>query len=156
MEEANFPVSVLMQCRALQNVWQSEVWEPQAVLAEAGEGEPRLCHEEPGLRQWIYPRMQLHLRVADADGYFLNVSTAEPSVFVLWRMQDERAVPAHLTASYSEASSWMDGGEQVDRVPMPRAIFDWVSEFVQRHYRPQPKKKIRPQSFKSPKDRARI
>jgi hypothetical protein len=50
----------------------------------------------------------------------------------------------------------MDGGEQVDRVPMPREIYDWVSAFVQQHYRPQPKKKIRPQSFKSPKDRARI
>jgi hypothetical protein len=156
MEEPRFPVAVVMQCRALRNVWQSEVWEPQAVLPDAGEGEPRLCHEEPGLRQWLYPQMQIQLRVADADGYFLNVSTAEPSVFVLWRMEDERAVPAHLTASYSEASSWMDGGEQVDRVPMPRPIFDWVSEFVQRHYRPQPKKKIRPQSFKSPKDRARI
>ena len=156
MEEPKISVAVVMQCRALQNVWQSEVWEPQAVLPAAGEGEPRLCREEPGLRQWLYPQMQLQLRAADADGYFLNVSTAEPSVFVLWRMEGERAVPAHLTASYSEASSWMDGGEQVDRVPMPRPIFDWVSEFVQRHYRPQPKKKIRPQSFKSPKDRARI
>jgi len=71
-------------------------------------------------------------------------------------MEGERAVPCHLTLSYSEASSWMDGGEQVDRVPMPREIYDWVSGFVQQHYRPQPKKKIRPQSFKSPKDRARI
>jgi hypothetical protein len=156
MENASFPVSVVMQRRELRNRWQSEAWEPVAVLPEAGEGAPRLRHEEPGLRQWVYPRMQVHLRVADADGYFLNVSTSEPSVFVLWRMENGLAVPVHLTASYSEASSWMDGGEQVDRVPMPRALYDWVSEFVQRHYRPQPKKKIRPQSFKSPKDRARI
>ena len=112
MENASFPVSVVMQRRELQNVWQSEAWEPLAVLPDAGEGEPRLCHEEPGLRHWIYPRMQIQLRVADADGYFLNVSTAEPSVFVLWRMEGERAVPAHLTVSYSEASSWMDAGEQ--------------------------------------------
>ncbi|MDH5221067.1 MAG: DUF3305 domain-containing protein [Betaproteobacteria bacterium] len=151
-----FPVSVVMQRRELDNRWQSEAWEPVAVLPEAGEGAPRVCHEEPRVRQWLYPAMRLALRVADADGYFLNVSTAEPSVFVLWRMQDALAVPVHLTASYSEASSWMDGGEQVDRVPMPREIYDWVSAFVQRHYRPQPKKKIRPQSFKSPKDRARI
>lgn len=156
MENTSFPVSVVMQRRELQNRWQSEAWEPLAVLPEAGEGAPRVCHEAPGVRQWLYPAMRLALRVADADGYFLNVSTAEPSVFVLWRMQDALAVPVHLTASYSEASSWMDGGEQVDRVPMPREIYDWVSAFVQRHYRPQPKKKIRPQSFKSPKDRARI
>lgn len=156
MNNPTFPVSIVMQRRALQNRWQSEVWEPHAVLAGAGEGAPRVLVDEPGLTQWLYPGLEIMLRVADADGYYLNVSTSEPCVFVLWRMEGERAVPAHLTVSYSEASSWMDGGEQVDRVPMPREIYDWVSEFVQRHYRPQPKKKIRPQSFKSPKDRARI
>ena len=145
-----------MQCRALQNRWQSETWEPAGVLHEAGEGTPRVIAEKPGLTQWLYPGMKIGLRVADADGYFLNVSTAEPSVFVLWRMEGDRGAPCHLTVSYSEASSWMDAGEQVDRVPMTREIYDWVSDFVQRNYRPQPKKKIRPQSFKSPKDRARI
>jgi hypothetical protein len=43
----------------------------------------------------------------------------------------------------------------VDRAPMPPDLFARVGDFVARHYRPQPKKKIRPQSFKSPKDRAR-
>jgi hypothetical protein len=156
MQNPTFPVSIVMQRRALQNRWQSEVWEPFAVLAEAGAGAPRALLEEPDLAQWLHPRLHIMLRVADADGYYLNISTSEPCVFILWRMEVERAVPCHLTLSYSEASSWMDGGEQVDRVPMPREIYDWVSEFVQRHYRPQPKKKIRPQSFKSPKDRARI
>lgn len=156
MENSTFPVSIVMQRRALNNPWQSVAWEPFAVLPQAGEGSARVLVEEQSVTQWLYPGMQIHLRVADADGYFLNVSTSEPCVFVLWRMEGERAVPCHLTVSYSEASSWMDGGEQVDRVPMPRPIYDWVSDFVQRHYRPQPKKKIRPQSFKSPKDRARI
>lgn len=156
MNNPTFPVSIVMQRRALRSRWQSEVWEPLAVMPEAGEGVARVLVEEPGLAQWIHPGMRIGLRVADADGYYLNISTSEPCVFVLWRMEGERAVPCHLTLSYSEASSWMDGGEQVDRVPMPREIYDWVSGFVQQHYRPQPKKKIRPQSFKSPKDRARI
>lgn len=155
MEKPQFPVSVIMQRRALHNRWQSEAWEPAGVLAEAGEGAPRLVAEAPDLAQWLYPGMQIGLRAADADGYFLNLSTNEPCVFVLWRLEDGRAVPHHLTLSYSEASSWMDGGEQVDRVPMPREIYDWASAFVERHYRPPVKQRIRPQSFKSPKDRAR-
>ena len=156
MEKPQFPVSVIMQRRTLHNRWQSEAWEPAGVLAEAGEGAPRLVLEEADRAQWLYPGMHILLRAADADGYFLNLSTNEPCVFVLWRLEEGgRAAPHHLTLSYSEASSWMDGGEQVDRVPMPREIYDWASAFVELHYRPPVKQRIRPQSFKSPKDRAR-
>ena len=155
MLNPTFPVQVVMQRREIQHRWQNDVWEPVAVLPGAGEGEPGIVAHAPGVTRWLYPGHELMLRPADADGYFLNVSTSEPCVFVLWRMEGERAVPAHLTVSYSEASSWMDGGEDVDRVPMTPEIFAWVSDFVREHYRPQPKKKIRPQSFKSPKDRAR-
>lgn len=155
MNNPTFPVSIVMQRRAIQHRWQSDVWEPFAVLPGAQKGEPRVLADAPEATRWLYPGMEIMLRVADADGYFLNVSTNEPCVFVLWRMEGERAVPAHLTVSYSEASSWMDGGEEVDRVPMPPEIYAWVSDFVVKNYRPQPKKKIRPQSFKSPKDRAR-
>lgn len=155
MQNPTFPVSIEMQRRAIQHRWQSDVWEPVAVHSGAGEGAPRIVEQTADTTRWLYPGMEIMLRVADADGYFLNVSTREPCVFVLWRMEGERAVPAHLTVSYSEASSWMDGGEEVDRVPMPPDLFAWVSDFVVQNYRPQPKKRIRPQSFKSPKDRAR-
>lgn len=155
MEKPQFPVSVIMQRRVLHNRWQSEAWEPAGVLPGAGEGVPRQIVDEAEVAQWLYPGMRILLRAADADGYFLNLSTSEPCVFVLWRMDEGRAAPHHLTLSYSEASSWMDGGEQVDRVPMAREIYDWASEFVQLHYRPPVKQKIRPQSFRSPKDRAR-
>jgi len=40
-------------------------------------------------------------------------------------------------------------------VAMPAAVFAWVGEFVEKNYRPEPKKRIKPQSFLSPKDRAR-
>jgi len=50
------------------------------------------------------------------------VSTQEPRVFVMWRMEQERAVPQFVTVSYDEASRWMDGGEQVDSVAMRRGV----------------------------------
>jgi len=150
-----FPVSIVMQRREVRHRWQDHVWQPVAALSGAGEGEPRVVAEGGGATRWLYPGMELVLRVADADGYFLNVTTSEPSVFVMWRLEAERAVPRHVTVSYSEASSWMEGGENVDRVPMPPDILAWVRDFVVKNYRPQPKKKIRPQSFKSPRERAR-
>jgi hypothetical protein len=64
-------------------------------------------------------------------------------------------VPQFATVSYDEASRWMDGGEHVDPVAMPTSIYAWVGEFVEQNYRAAPKKRIKPQSFLSPKDRAK-
>jgi hypothetical protein len=50
----------------------------------------------------------------------------------------------------------MDAGESVDRVPMPQPLLPWVAGYVERNYRPEPKKKRRPQSFRHPKDRSAV
>jgi hypothetical protein len=149
-------VAVVMQCRAVENRWQSEVWEPSGVLSNyAGAAEPRVLVEHPGLKQWLYPGLEIVVRKSEAEGYYHNVSSAEPCVFILWRMENSRAVPQFVTVSYDEASRWMDGGESVDRVAMPADLFAWVGEFVEQNYRAVSKKRIKPQSFLSPKDRAR-
>jgi hypothetical protein len=145
-----------MQCRAVENRWQSEVWEPSGVLSNyEGATEPRVLVERPGLKQWLYPGLEIAVHKSEAEGYYHNVSSAEPSVFILWRIENARAVPQFVTVSYDEASRWMDGGESVDRVAMPADLFAWVGEFVEQNYRAGPKKRIKPQSFLSPKDRAR-
>jgi Protein of unknown function (DUF3305) len=147
-------VAVVMQRRALDNRWQSEVWEPVGVLAGyEGEAEPRILVDGETTTQWLYPGFEVTLHRAEAEGYYHNVSAREPRVFILWRMTEGRAVPQFVTVSYDEASRWMDGGENVDSVPMPAELFAWVGEFVEQNYRPQPRKRIKPQSFLSPKDR---
>ena len=156
MDRPSKRLAVIMQRRAIQNRWQSEVWEPLSVLEDyEGEGGARLLVDEPGMTQWLYPGLEIVLHRAEAEGYFHNVSTPAPNVFVLWRMDEERAVPHYVTVSYDEASRWMDGSAQVDPVPMPSRLREWVVAFVQAHYRPEPRKRIKPQSFLSPKDRAR-
>lgn len=148
-------VAVVMQRRAIQNRWQSEVWEPLGVISGyEGGAEPRMLVERKEIAQWLYPGFDIALQRAEAEGYFHNMSTAAPNVFVLWRMEAARAVPKFVTVSYDEASRWMDGGAQVDSVAMPAAMRAWVRGFVELHYRPEPKKRIRPQSFLSSRDRA--
>jgi len=143
-----------MQRRAVDNRWQSEVWEPLGVLADyAGEIEPRIIVHTRDITQWLYPGFDIVLQRSEAEGYFHNVSTAAPNAFVLWRMEDARAVPRYVTVSYDEASRWMDGGAQVDAVAMAPAMRTWLLEFVEQNYRPQPKKRIRPQSFLAPTER---
>jgi hypothetical protein len=154
MEKPKKAVAVIMQRRAVDNRWQSEVWEPAGVLADyAGPRQPRVIVERPGTTQWLYPAFEIVLHRAEAEGYFHNVSTVAPNVFVLWRMEEGRAVPRYVTVSYDEASRWMDGGAHVDPVPMPPAMITWVREFVEQNYRPEPKKRIKPRSFLTPADR---
>ena len=159
MGEPEMPVAVIMQRRAVQNRWQSEVWEPLGIVLNhqsknAASAEPSLLVDEGGVTQWLHPGFLLKLFRDEAQGYYLNVSTPEPRVFVMWRMEDELAVPKFVTVSYDEAGRLMDGGEQVDNVAMPAELFAWVGEYVEKNYRPEPKKRRRPQSFIAPKDRA--
>jgi hypothetical protein len=141
-----------MERRKLANRWQSEHWAPVEVLPDAGEAAPRLVLEDSDRARWLHPGFAIELHRDEAEGYYLNLTTATPYVFVMWRMEDGLAVPQVVTVSYQEAGRMMDGGEQVDGVPMPPALMAWVDEFVRAHYRPEPKKqRIRPPSFKGAK-----
>lgn len=157
MEKPSRRIAVVMQRRPISSRWQSEVWEPRAVLAGYEEGgEPRLLVEDAGIQQWLHPGFTLTLHRDETEGYYMNVSSGSPRVFVLWRMDEEtgRGLPLDVTVSYDEGGRWMDGGNAVDSVGMPAEIFTWVGEYVEQNYRPEPKKRRKPRSFMHPKDRA--
>jgi hypothetical protein len=154
VEKPSKRVAVVMQRRAIENRWQSEVWEAAGVLVDYPAAQHRCLFDSPALTQWLYPGFDVVLQRCEAEGYFHNVSAARPSVFVLWRAEDRGAVPHYVTVSYDEASRWMDGGAQVDSVPMPAGMAAWLRAFVEANYRPEPKKRIRPKSFLAPQDRA--
>jgi Protein of unknown function (DUF3305) len=154
MEKPKFPVAVVMQRRELDNRWQNEAWEPRSVIPSVEpKGAPRLLVDEGGVQQWLHPGFELVLHRDEAEGYYLNVSVPGARVFVLWRMDDDKAVPLDVTASYNEGGRWLDGGHSVDGVAMLPEIFAWVGEFVEQNYRPEPRKRIKPRSFVHPKDR---
>jgi len=142
-----------MQRKALQNRWVDCAWESWSVLPGFPEGEPRVLVEEAGITQWLHPGFTLRLHRDEAEGYYLNLTAPNPRVFVLWRMEGEEALPMEVTASSEEAGRWLDGGHTVDGVAMPRDVFAWVGEWVEANYKPQLEKRIKPRSFKHPKDR---
>src|SRR5271156_1659873 len=119
MEKPTKTLAVIMQRRAIRNRWESATWEPWSVL-ESGEpkGEPRMLVDQAEVSQWLYPGFDLVLHRDEAQGYYLNVSSGSPRIFVLWRMEDERecpgraerALPLQVTASYDEGGRWLDGG----------------------------------------------
>ena len=154
MQKPTKTLAVIMQRRATRNRWVSVAWEPWSVLeSDEPQGGPRMLVERADVAQWLYPGFELVLHRDEAEGYYLNVSTDSPKVFVLWIMDAARGVPLQVTASYHEASRWMDAGHTMDCVPMPADLFAWVGEYVENNYRPEPRKRIKPRSFVHPKDR---
>jgi len=153
VDKPSFRVGVVMQRKSLQNRWVDFMWEPWGVLPGYQDGAPRLLLEKDGAAQWLHPGFKLVIHRDEAEGYYLNVSSQRPSVFVLWRMEGEQALPLEVTVSSEEAGRWLDGGHSVDGVAMLPEIFAWVGDYVEKNYRPEPKKRIKPRSFKHPRDR---
>jgi hypothetical protein len=133
-----------MERRALANRWQSESWQPVAVVPDEPDAPgPRVILEEGARTQWLHPGFEVVLHRDEAEGYYLNLTAGQPYMFVMWRIDDDVGVPKIVTPSYNEAARMMDGGEQVDAVAMPLPVREWLAPFVAEHYKPEPKKKVR-------------
>ena len=152
MPNPSLAVAVVMERTPLANQrWQSEKWEPIGVgpdFAEPG-APPRALVQNAARAQWLYPGFKVELFHDEAEGYYLNLSSHKPFVFVNWL--EENGVPKSVTVSYNEAARLLDAGERVDGVPMPLEWVPWLAEYVERNYRPEPKKRARPPSFKGAK-----
>jgi hypothetical protein len=144
-------VAVVMERTPLANRWRSEKWEPIGVVPDTNEpgAAPRVLMDNSSRAQWLHPGFKLELFHDEAEGYYLNLHSPRPYVFVNWLEDAGAGVPRSITVSYNEAARQMDGGAQVDGVPMPSEWISWLGEYVDKHYKPEPKKqRIRPPSFK--------
>lgn len=141
-----FPVAVIMEKTRLDNRWVSEKWEAIGVVPafDAAVDAPiRQIFGDEAREQFLAGCFALELFRDEVDNYHLNLTSPEPRVFIMWRMDDDFAKPVEVTLSYGEAARWLDSGEQCDGVPMPPEIADWLGDFVNTHYKPAVRKKIK-------------
>ena len=142
-----FPVAVVMEKTRVDNRWVSEKWEAIGVVpafaADPAAGAPRRLVAENDLEQFLVGHFPLELFRDEVDNYHLNLTSPEPRVFVMWRPDDDIPRPVSVTLSYGEAARWLDSGEQCDGVPMPREIADWLGDFVNTHYKPAVRHKVK-------------
>ena len=168
--------AVLMRKQTIDNPWVSFRWAPQEVLPDFGQFASEagvdnkisgqfLGRDDQG-ESWLFTGYDLNLFPDEAEGYYLNLSATQPCWFVMWRLEEdiERyidaqsielvksessfAVPHRISVSYNEAGRLLDGGESVDSIPLSVEHASWLQEFVNEHYRPEPKRRHRPESFK--------
>lgn len=149
-------VSVIMErVQLLSSRWGGESWSAKGVVCDGSTpGTPeRTIVQREDLTQILFPGCRLALTAQEAEGYFLNISSPEPKIFVMWRPQDGIARPELLTVSYHEGSRWMDNEENVDGVPLPSELRPWIAQFVTENYKPEPKK---PKRYASSRDKGRM
>src|SRR5262245_45327835 len=107
MPYPSLAVSVVMERTPLENNrWESEKWEPIGVVPDMGEpgAPPRALVQDSSRSQWLYPGFKLQLFHDEAEGYYLNLSSQKPFVFVIWLEEGGAGVPKAVTVSYNEAA----------------------------------------------------
>ena len=150
---------MVVEREAQPNRWQdwrfrvAEVVPNEAAFGTAA----RLLHDDGRVARWLYPAIAIELFADEGKGYFLNLTSGKPSWFVLWRVDTadpSQAGPAAVSLSYNEAARWLDNAdEQMDSLPLPPEVRDWLQAFTDAHYRPEAEPRRKPRSFLSPRDR---
>jgi hypothetical protein len=147
---APYPIAVIMERERLANRWATERWEAKGVVrdeAPPGSGE-RVILKDERVTQVLFPGFVLRLHPDESEGYIYNITSPQPKIFIMWRMQGDVARPASLSVSYHEGARWMDAEECVGGVALPPDLLAWIAEFAAEHYKPEPKKKVRYASSK--------
>ena len=152
---SNFPVSIVMQHRIIENnVWLAEQWEAEAVIAGGSNADTipektvsRIGSDE---EKYIWINYQINLFADESESYYFNIISDSPSVFVVCRDEEEdgELVPFKVSVNYDEASSFLELEEQVFKVPMPAEIYRWVEAFVVNNYVPVKRKKRKLENWK--------
>src|SRR3984893_12092091 len=152
MIPASFSLAVVIESLALSNRWANEQWHVAAVERDDSPRHPpvRMVHDTTRTC-WRFTGLAMELHLSESEGYYLNITSPDPKVFVMWRMAEAaaadeegpRAFPVLVTVSYNEAARLLDGGEQVDATPLSAEMLAWMQPFVDANYRPEPKRKVR-------------
>jgi uncharacterized protein DUF3305 len=156
VERPTQKIALILQREAVESRWETHHWVLLGAVPDVG-GESRTIGESDSVLQRIYPGFEVTLYRDEAEGYFLNVSSDAPSVFVSLRLDEASGdpYPFQATLSYNEAARWMDSNERVERVVVWPELVAWMGQWVEDNYRPEPKKRRKPRSFEGKEGRLR-
>lgn len=152
------PVAVVIERRAKPNAWEEWSFRIAEVVPDDGRfgTVPQVLQDDGKLTRTVHPGLAVTLHHDEGEGYYLNLSSGAPVWFVMWRIAEDdpaRAWPEFVTLSYNEAGRLLDAQERVDNVPLAPEVRDWLQAYTAVHYRPEPKERKRPASFRAPDQR---
>ena len=151
MRPTRIPVAVEFEKVAVHSRWMDARWQLSRI--ELVDADPDAVDEHAVeridasdvLERWRYPGQLTEMHPSEGEGYWLNLNSPDPRAFVMWRLRDgdgePPVFPVVVTLSYNQAARMMDGGEQVDSVPLDPRIHALLVPYTAEHYKPEVKKK---------------
>ena len=167
-----YGVKIIIERQPIDNIWQSHRWVIHDLVPlnlRAGDGLPpsndihfeRLRQVKSGKESLslFIAEASLDLHGAEAEAYADNLASAEPSIYAVFRKNEDdddnsdEEVDIHLaeiSLSPYNIQDYEDCGEdQVEKLPLHGPIADFVKDFVDFHFKPEP-------FIKRKRDKARV
>jgi Protein of unknown function (DUF3305) len=139
---ARIPVGVVVERRKATSAWIDAVWRSIAVLGGVPEAAPwTVIAAGEDVATFYVGAAEIELYRTEAEHYWSNLESAEPSVWVALRPTgaDPPYALFAVTVDPAEGESFTQaGGDVVDAVPMPASVRESVEAFVAQHHVVQP------------------
>jgi hypothetical protein len=152
----HFPVTVIMESRPSNSVWQDVSWDAVGVCStiESLPGESPQDNvkviKRGEIEQVIYKNLKLRLFLDECESYYHNLMSPKPGCFVMAREDDNgRPVPFLVSLSFDEAHAYQEGDDLVYSVPIPAELYRWLEAYVIEHYVPIQRKKRKRKNWKA-------
>lgn len=144
----SWSASVAFRKRPVSSRWVDFEWDTASVFVSDDLDIPAtgpLQIATAGEQQWRWDGQRIELHRSEGEGYWLNLNSPQPCVFVMWRLDepDEVPRPVVVTVSYNEAGRMLDAGDHVDNVPMPDPVLAALTAYTAMHYKPEVRKKVK-------------
>ena len=85
-------IAVILRRDTIEGRWANHAWDLHAVIPDVG-GQTRTAEEDARTLLRIFPGFEIVLFRDEAEGYFLNATSENPSVFVSLRIDEASGEP---------------------------------------------------------------
>jgi len=141
--QQTMPLGVVLERRPIDHPWADWGWRAVAVIPGAQPIDaPRELVRDDSHTRFHVATLELGLHRKETEGYRVNLSQANPTVYVGLRPgADDTEVPFPfvVTVCPYEAEDYEIGGdERVEAVPMPTEVAALVGHFIDRHHVEEP------------------
>jgi hypothetical protein len=135
----SMPMSVIIQKSPSSHQWIDFSYDVIGVVPsdESESQHIKLIHQENDIEKYLVSGLVLQLHVDECESYYHNLMSPRPGCFIVANETDdldEMPIPYLISLSFDEVHSYLEGGEQVFAIPIPKRLYQWVEAYILTHY----------------------